>query len=145
MKDDDALRSRLEAAAGLVQGLPEHLQAAAFGIAFATMRDAADLVAVSSSGRRPRSKSRPQPALAARMKQVGRPKRRGPKGDLEVLIGGGYFREARTMAAVLKHLEGALAKRYSHSDMSQTIVRVVGKVKLQRVQGANGQYEYTSP
>jgi len=33
MNDEDTLRSRLEAAAGLVQGLPEHLQPAAFGIA----------------------------------------------------------------------------------------------------------------
>ena len=72
----------------------------------------------------------------------GKSGRPGPKAILEVLIQEGFFKQTRTIGQILSHLEEKKTHRYSTSDFTATLQRMVRQSKLDRTRNSQGQYEY---
>jgi len=75
----------------------------------------------------------------------GRSGRPGPKAALEMLIQEGYFKLYRTIGQIISHLEVKKTHRYSTSDFTATLQRLVRQSKLDRTRNSDGQYEYKTP
>lgn len=72
----------------------------------------------------------------------GRP---GPGKMIDRLIGDGYFKTPRTMAAIIDYCKKKNALVYDTGDLSPTLGRAIRAGKLDREKNQDKQYEYFQP
>lgn len=59
------------------------------------------------------------------------------------LLGKGYFKQARTIGAIIGHCGSTLGHHYKANEISPVLLRYLRDEKLKRQKNKDGQYEYT--
>jgi hypothetical protein len=102
--------------------------------------------AVSPENRDGQSKRGRRKKPASKSTVPGKEKKRiggkGPKPTLEQLIQEGYFKQPRTIGAIVKQCKDHLVRVFKTSDLSGPLGRLVADKQLTRSKNAEGQFEY---
>lgn len=77
--------------------------------------------------------------------RIGKSGRPGPKAMLELLLNEGFFDTTRSMSEILAFIEEKKTHRYSTSDFTATLQRLIREAKMERNRNSQGQYEYKAP
>ncbi len=102
--------------------------------------EGADESSKSKPTRRRKVKGKKEPRTIE--KKTSRPGKHGPITVLEELIKDGFFKEKRTLKAIIDYCAKKKARNFRQSDLSGPLGRFVRDQKLDRDKNQDGQYEY---
>ena len=145
---DGDLRERLEAAAKVVEGLPDDLRTIAFAKAFDEL-GSGERKSQRGKGSGRRYGSTKKAALATKSSKANAPsksraggKRPGGMAAIRDVVDEGFFTTKRTLPQIRDFLRKKKVLAFKASDLSSPLAQLTRKGVLQREENGEGTFEY---